>query len=883
MATRTHGFSHSSKTRLKTFTSSIKPLCAIILAAAFLQGCGGAENASIKQVKTQEYIDRAESYRRQGQYRAAIIEARNALQQNPNNRAAITELAAILNELGQGKPAAKLMEPLAADASRAEALTLAQAYWLQHKYRSALDYLAQHEARLKLETDERALLIRARAELQLGNFDAAQALLAKISATNITANIELARISAIRGEREASDSRIAQLLKQNPDNVEVLAEAARLAEQRGDLAQAEDLLSKALINLGETDILLPQKADVLQRLVTTLTKLGRSNEALIYAKTLADANPEGSLLQDKFKQGLELFQAGKLDQAEPILTEVYNESHNDSVGTLLGMIRYAKQDLTGAANYLSTNVDPEVSPDLALTTLAATQLRLSQPEKLLALFDAPARARIKNPMLKMLVGIALVQTGASGEGERLIAAAETEQPDNPAIAATLARYYLITKQSDKAISVLQTGLKSHGDDGLQRLLIVAFVTANKAEQAIATARELANSKPPKVENWWTLGRTALLLKRFDLADSALQSTLKLQPDYLPAQLDMAQLQWQRKQPDRAEAQYREILQQHPDNIGAWKGLIAVFDANSVPADIDKTVLSLADNANARAALAEYHLRHQQLDLAAQLLDAIPDADARSYPSQLKQVLARANAARALQARNFEEARKYALSGLKINPHNADLLVLLARVELGAGKPDEARKIAAQLTSQSAAPEVLELQGDLATLDKQDKAAAALYRSAWAKAPNNGIATKLYQRLQQTNNGEEAARFLTEWEQRLPDSDTVWMLHGLQQQKSGDAKSAITAYETAVARNPQNAEALNNLAWLYGEAKDHRAIATAQKAVDIDPKAPAILDTYGWLLVQNGQKAQGISILREAAQLAPASPEIQTHLKTAEGK
>ena len=93
MATRTHGFSHSSKTRLKTFTSSIKPLCAIILAAAFLQGCGGAENASIKQVKTQEYIDRADSYRRQGQYRAAIIEARNALQQNPNNRAAITELA----------------------------------------------------------------------------------------------------------------------------------------------------------------------------------------------------------------------------------------------------------------------------------------------------------------------------------------------------------------------------------------------------------------------------------------------------------------------------------------------------------------------------------------------------------------------------------------------------------------------------------------------------------------------------------------------------------------------------------------------------------------------------------------------------------------------
>jgi len=878
MATRTHGFSHSSKTRLKTFTSSVKPLCAIILAAAFLQGCGGAENASIKQVKTQEYIDRAESYRRQGQYRAAIIEARNALQQNPNNRAAITELAAILNELGQGKPAAKLMEPLAADADKNEALTLAQAYSLQQKHQSVLDYLNANESRLHLGEDESANLIRARAELQHGNIDAAQRLLARMSNKNVAANLLLVQISLLHGDRADANSRIAQLLQQNPDNVDVLTEGARQAEQRGDLAEAEDLLGKALINLRETDILLPQKVEVLQRLVTTLTKLGRSNEALIYAKTLADANPEGKLLQDKFKQGLELFQAGKLDEAEPILTEVYNESHNDTVGTLLGIIRYNKKDLNGAANYLAANVDPEVSPDLALTTLAATQLQLSQPEKLLALFDAPARARIKNPVLKMLVGIALTQTGSPQEGEQLIATAQTEQPDNPAIAATLARYYLLNKQFDKAIASLQRALNVHRDDSLQRLLIIAFANSNKADQAIATARALAASNPPKAENWWILGRTALLLQRPDLAESALQTALKQRTDYLPAQLDMAQLQLLRKQPEYAETQYRQILKQHAENIAALQGLIAAVAMKSLAANIDNTVLAVADNNNARAALAEYHLRMQQPEIAAQLLGIIPNDTASSYALQLKQALASINSIKALQARDFDSARNYAVTGLKINPRNTALLILLARIELGAGKPDEARKIAAQLAPQSALPEVLELQGDLAALDKQDKSAVTFYRSAWTKKPGDSIAMKLYQRLQQTNNSDEAEHFLSEWQQQIPASDSAWMVRGLQEQKAGDMNGAIGAYEKAAARNPKNAEALNNLALLYQETKDKRALSTAAQAYALEPKHPAILDTYGLLLAQSGQHEKGLALLRDAAALVPESKEIQQHVQ-----
>ena len=886
---------------MNTFKTTHKPLAALLLTTFLLQGCHRDNaDAGDAQTKVQEYINRAETYRHQGQYRAAIIEGRNALQKDPKDRAAIAELASIFNELGQGKTALKMMEPLAADANRDEALIIARAYFLQHKYQSALDYMTATAARLPSQEDEATALLRAQNLIALGQTDSALNILTSIANPHLSTQLEIVRAQRLHGDTETSQTRIAELLQKNPDSVEVLSEAAGLAEQQGQLDQAEDMLSKALISLPQTDILLPQKSQVLQRLITTLTKLGRSNEALVYAKTLSDANPQGAMLQDKFKQGIELFQAGKLDEAEPLLLEVYNESHNESVGTLLGMIRYAKKDLTGAVNYLSSNVDPEVASESAMATLAASQLQLSQPEKLLDLYNPEARAHIKSPELKTLVGIALLQTGATVEGEKLLAEAQSEQPENNAIRATLARYYLSNRQADKAISILESGLKAQTDDNLSRLLIIAYATANKPDQALASARQLAASTPPKAENSWVLGRTALQLQKLDIAEPALRSALALQPDLLPAQLDLALLQLRRKQAAPAEIMYKTILAQHADNIAAIQGLVAVAELKAMEAKateakaagsndtaplldaktLEAQILAVVDTDNARAVLADYHLRHQQFDDAERLLKAIPGNEPNSYSTQLKQSLALANTARALQSRDYATARARVVEGLKTNPNNPQLLLLLARVEISAGKPEEAKKVATQLAQlQPQNPALLELQGDLAMLEKQPKIAAEHYRKVWEKFRNNGIATKLYQSLSQDKAAAE--HFLDDWQHALPDSDTPWFMRGISLQLAGQRAAAITSYEAAVTRNASNAQALNNLAGLYQENNDARALPTAEKAYNLAKTEPAVIDTYGWLLVQSKQGARGLALLREAAVLAPASKEIQEHIRQAE--
>jgi Tfp pilus assembly protein PilF len=101
-----------------------------------------------------------------------------------------------------------------------------------------------------------------------------------------------------------------------------------------------------------------------------------------------------------------------------------------------------------------------------------------------------------------------------------------------------------------------------------------------------------------------------------------------------------------------------------------------------------------------------------------------------------------------------------------------------------------------------------------------------------------------------------------------------------QQASGSRAEATKEYEVLIAQQPKNAVALNNLAWLYFEAKDPRAAELAERALREAPDNPAILDTVGWIRVQQGQVEQGVQLLRQAAEKAPQVAEIRYHLGAA---
>jgi len=83
--------------------------------------------------------------------------------------------------------------------------------------------------------------------------------------------------------------------------------------------------------------------------------------------------------------------------------------------------------------------------------------------------------------------------------------------------------------------------------------------------------------------------------------------------------------------------------------------------------------------------------------------------------------------------------------------------------------------------------------------------------------------------------------------------------------------------------PMNPSALNNLAWAYFNVKDSRALKMAEAAHKHAPNDAIVLDTLGWILVEQGQVDRGINMLEKAAKAAPDNLEIRFHRAAALAK
>ena len=71
--------------------------------------------------------------------------------------------------------------------------------------------------------------------------------------------------------------------------------------------------------------------------------------------------------------------------------------------------------------------------------------------------------------------------------------------------------------------------------------------------------------------------------------------------------------------------------------------------------------------------------------------------------------------------------------------------------------------------------------------------------------------------------------------------------------------------------------LNNLAWVAGQLKDPNALQYAEQANGLLPNSPPMMDTLGWLLVEQGDVTRGVELLQKAVDLSPSTPSIRLNL------
>jgi predicted Zn-dependent protease len=95
--------------------------------------------------------------------------------------------------------------------------------------------------------------------------------------------------------------------------------------------------------------------------------------------------------------------------------------------------------------------------------------------------------------------------------------------------------------------------------------------------------------------------------------------------------------------------------------------------------------------------------------------------------------------------------------------------------------------------------------------------------------------------------------------------------------------AASQYELVMKAYPNNVAALNNLAWIYTEQHDPKALALAERAYKLAPQSAGVADTYAWALVARNQARTALPIAEKAAKAAPNVPTIQYHLAVAQAR
>ena len=97
---------------------------------------------------------------------------------------------------------------------------------------------------------------------------------------------------------------------------------------------------------------------------------------------------------------------------------------------------------------------------------------------------------------------------------------------------------------------------------------------------------------------------------------------------------------------------------------------------------------------------------------------------------------------------------------------------------------------------------------------------------------------------------------------------------------GRYDEAAAEHARLLAATPADADLLNNLAWLYSQLGDPRARHYAERAYAIMPNDPGVMDTFGWILVQDGEPARGLTLLREAQARGLQAETIGYHIAVA---
>jgi cellulose synthase operon protein C len=725
-----------------------------------------------------------------------------------------------------------------------------------------------------------ALLVQARLSASEGRLDDALKVLDEVTATD-PGNPRAGELRSDilwrgKGELDAAVEGFKKVLVKNPESVAAMAALANIHLQRKDLVQAKSqlaILKKSAPDHPETLFLDAQTA-----MAEGNFKLARE-----IADRLLKALPE-NLRALEIAGGAEL-RMRNFAQAETLLNQA---------------IKVAPRQTT------------------ARQLLAQTHLRAGQPlkalETLKPLLDAPDA----DGATLALAGEAHLENGDNKRSEDAYQRALKAAPEDARVRTAVALAQLArdtagpnSVNSTKAIAQLENIASGDPSARVDLALISARLNRGDLTGAMASIDTLEKKMPNQALPLNLRGRV-LLLKR-DLAGAAtsFEAALTKEPGFFPAVASLASIDLSNNKPEAARKRFEDHLKAYPTSYQS-KVALAELDARGgiplpqvaarlkeairmAPAE-PATHLALINRLlmgnDGKAALAAAEEATAALPQDADIQEALGRAqlasgDGQRAVSTFKKLASQQPrnpmhevhlADAYMQLKDSESAGSALRRATEIQPLMLQAQRGLAMLAVMNQRPQDAVTIARKLQQINPKDSAgFSLEGDVEVGRKNWDAAIAAYRSAASLNRSGDSVARLHSALSSAGKTADAEKLANDWQKESPKDGVFPYYLGDVALSQGNFAVAESRYRAVLEIQPNNALALNNVAWLLVQQRKPGAVAVAERANALMADRPALLDTLSIALEADNQLPKAIEVQRRAITLSKDDPTLTLRL------
>lgn len=690
------------------------------------------------------------------------------------------------------------------------------------------------------------------------------------------AEIERAKTELARKDYPRALLHLRIALRESPANAEAFYQAGLV-----HLAMLE--IPSAYINFKKAVEINPKHIDAQNRLAELFSSSNRQDhleEAAEIAQQVLELEPDDSIAANAL--AIATFKLGDVATAEAALQAVLKSDkadlrsfvnaalirlhHNDSlaalrileqasvklpesqeIALLVARLHGMRKEDAAALVVLEKAVKQRTVTPLTWATLASLYATLSRPAEALAAYRNAAA--FNNPEFNHYPAMYLWVSGKKQEALEEFQALYRRDPRDYVTRRRLVNALRLSNRDAEADLLLRTAFERNPKDSEAMVgHCQSLVRAGKLEEAISKLRQIIADDAGNFRAHYLLAKIHVARRQFDQQRQELDETLRLNPSFLAARIELSKAQISAGRIagaievlNGASPQQKQTSVWH--EAMNW-ALLAKGDTRAAAISIDR-LLAEAPTSESQLQKAFLELAQKKFVAARQRLETI-------LKQQPESVLA-------FDTLGNSYSYEHRLNdGLKALGAHANLHPSLTQIQFAysiwlsrAGRVAEAEEVLQR--AKQHAPKELSIDVRLGEL---------------------AFATKRY---------KEARSHLARALGISPAIPRAQMLLAHIESIAGNRELAIAGYRFVIELDAANAEAHNNLASLLSEsdATLDEALQFAQRAKELASSDPNYTDTLGWILYRKGLYLESIPVL-EAAQ-SSANPAVAYHLAMAYAK